>query len=180
MRIEPPRRTPEDEQRLIVLYSLMHLGPCTDTQLLQFLSEQDMTNYFEMMFALNDLCDRGQAARQKRKAGTYYMATQAGDEALRLFGGRVPQSLKNAVRDEGALWRQRFQDEAQISQTLRKTARGDYELTLVVTEKDTEMMRISLSVPSREIASDWMGRWPRKASQIYGAVIRALAEDEEP
>ena len=77
MRIEPPRRAPADEQRLIVLYSLMNLGPCTETQLLQFLSEMDLTNYFDMMFALNELCDRGQAARQKRKDGTYYMATVA-------------------------------------------------------------------------------------------------------
>ncbi|MBR6185585.1 MAG: DUF4364 family protein [Clostridia bacterium] len=180
MRIEPPRRTPEDEQRLIVLYSLMHLGPCTDTQLLQFLAEQNLTNYFEMMFALNDLCDRGQAARQKRRAGTYYMATQAGDEALRLFGGRVPQSLKNVIAEQGALWRQRFKTEAQLGQEIRKTPRGDYELTLTVTEKDAEMMRISLCVPSREIAYDWMNRWPGRASQIYGAVIRALAEDEKP
>ena len=69
MRLEPPRRAPADEQRLIVLYSLMNLGPCTETQLLQFLSEMDLTNYFDMMFALNELCDRGQAARQKRKDG---------------------------------------------------------------------------------------------------------------
>lgn len=178
MRIEPPRRTPEDEQRLIVLYSLMHLGPCTDTQLLQFLSEQDQTNYFEMMFALNDLCDRGQAARQKRKAGTYYMATQAGDEALRLFGGRVPQSLKTVIQEQKNDWRRRFQNEDQIGQAVRKTARGDYELTLTVTEKDTDMMRITLCVPSREIAYDWMARWPKKASRIYGAVIQALAEED--
>lgn len=180
MRIEPPRRTTEDGQRLIVLYSLMHLGPCTDAQLLQFLSEQDLSNYFEMMFALNDLCDRGQAARQKRKTGTYYMATQAGDEALRLFGGRVPQSLKNVIAEQGETWRRRFRTEAQIGQAVRKTPRGDYELTLTVTEKDTEMMRISLSVPSREIAYAWMDRWPRKASRIYGEVIRALAEEDQP
>ena len=113
MRIEPPRRAPADEQRLIVLYSLMNLGPCTETQLLQFLSEMDLTNYFDMMFALNELCDRGQAARQKRKDGTYYMATVAGDEALRLFGKRVPQSLKTAVQEQGDAWRARFRTAAQ-------------------------------------------------------------------
>ena len=179
MRIEPPRRAPADEQRLIVLYSLMNLGPCTDTQLLQFLSEMDLTNYFDMMFALNDLCDRGQAVRQKRKDGTYYMATVAGDEALRLFGGRVPQSLKRAIQEQGVSWRQRFRSEAQVGQSVRQNARGEYELTFTVTENETEMMRLNLTVPSREIAYDWMGRWPRKASQIYDAVIRALAEDGE-
>lgn len=179
MRIEPPRRTPEDEQRLIVLYSLMHLGPCSDLQLLQFLSDQDLSNYFEMMFALNDLCDRGQAVRQKRKTGIYYMATQAGAEALELFGGRVPGSVKAALEKEGEEWRRQFQTEAQTAGNIKKTPRGDYELTFTVIEKDAEVMRLSLSVPSREIAAQLTERWPRRAAKVYDGVFRALMEDDE-
>ena len=52
MKIQPPRRTPENEQKLMVLYSLARLGPCTELQLLRFLFEHDLLNYFEMMFAL--------------------------------------------------------------------------------------------------------------------------------
>ena len=39
MKIQPPRRAPDDEQKLMVLYSLSRLGPCTELQLLQFLFE---------------------------------------------------------------------------------------------------------------------------------------------
>ncbi len=177
MKLQPPPRAPEQEQKLVVLRCLDQFGPCTELQMVQFLMEHDLMNYFDMMFALNELCDRGQAARQKRKDGTYYMATVAGDEALRLFGNRVPQSLKAAVQEQGDAWRARFRTEAQVGQSVRQTSRGEYELTLTVTEKDTEMMRLVLTVPSREIAYDWMGRWPRKASQIYDAVIRTLAAD---
>ena len=69
MTLRPPRRMPDDEQRLIVLYALQHLAPCTELQLLQFLFEHDLTNYFDMMFALGDLCARGQAVRTKKRAG---------------------------------------------------------------------------------------------------------------
>ena len=39
MRLEPPRRAPDNEQKLIVLCCLKGLGPCTELQLLQFLFE---------------------------------------------------------------------------------------------------------------------------------------------
>ena len=95
MRLEPPRRAPDNEQKLIVLCCLNRLGPCTELQLLQFLFEYDLMNYFEMMFALNDLCDRGQAARTKKGAGYLYAVTAAGVEALMLFGG-APQRVRPA------------------------------------------------------------------------------------
>ena len=97
MRIQPPRRAPDSEQRLMVLYCLARLGPCTELQLLRFLFENDLLNYFDMMFALNDLCDRGQAARIRKDEGFLYQATDAGREALNLFGGRVPNSLQKLL-----------------------------------------------------------------------------------
>ena len=84
MKIQPPRRAPDDEQKLMVLYSLSRLGPCTELQLLQFLFENDLLNYFDMMFALGDLCDRGQAVRMKKNAGYLYQVTDAGKEAVTL------------------------------------------------------------------------------------------------
>ena len=98
MSLHPPKRSPEDEQRLIVLYALEQLSPCTELQLLQFLFEYDLMNYFEMMFALNDLCDRGQAARAKAQTGYAYQLTAAGEEALQLFGNRVPRSLQTLLK----------------------------------------------------------------------------------
>ena len=113
MKIQPPRRTPENEQKLMVLYSLARLGPCTELQLLRFLFEHDLLNYFEMMFALNDLCDRGQAARAKKQTGFLYEITDAGQEALSLFGSRVPRSLQALLDETAADWKRRFRQEAQ-------------------------------------------------------------------
>ena len=121
-------------------------------QLLQFLFEYDLMNYFEMMFALNDLCDRGQAARTKKGAGYLYAVTTAGVEALMLFGGRVPPSVYALLKKNGGEWKRRFRREAQNLAEIRQTDRGEYELTLRVVEQDMDMMRLSLSLPTRELA----------------------------
>ena len=178
MKIQPPRRTPENEQKLMVLYSLARLGPCTELQLLRFLFEHDLLNYFEMMFALNDLCDRGQAARTKKNAGFLYQITEAGREALALFGGRVPMSLKTLLDGTEAEWKNRFRQETQCRQQIVQTDRGEYELHLSVVEQDMDMLRLSLSLPTRELADRLAKRWPEKAGEIYDTVIRILTEDE--
>ena len=178
MRLEPPRRAPDNEQKLIVLCCLNNLGPCTELQLLQFLFEYDLMNYFEMMFALNDLCDRGQAARTKKGAGYSYTVTAAGKEALELFGGRVLPSEYDLLERTGAEWRQRFRREAQNVSQITQTDRGEYELTLRVVEQDMDMMTLTVSLPSREMAQQLSDKWPRKAAKIYAEVFRTLTEPE--
>ena len=179
MRLELPRRAPDDEQKLIVLCCLNRLGPCTELQLLQFLFEYDLMNYFEMMFALNDLCDRGQAARTKKGAGYLYAVTAAGVEALMLFGSRVPPSVYTLLKKTGGEWKQRFRREAQNLSEITQMDRGEYELTMRVVEQDMDMMTLTVSLPTREMAQSLSDRWPRKAAQIYAEVFRMLTEPEQ-
>ena len=178
MRLEPPRRAPDNEQKLIVLCCLNGIGPCTELQLLQFLFEYDLMNYFEMMFALNDLCDRGQAARTKKGAGYLYAVTVAGVEALELFGGRVPPSVYGLLGQHAREWRQRFRQEAQNLSEITQTDRGEYELTLRVVEQEMDMMTLTVSLPTQQMARQLADRWPRKAAKIYAEVFRMLTEPD--
>ncbi len=179
MRLEPPRRAPDNEQKLIVLCCLNSLGPCTELQLLQFLFEYDLMNYFEMMFALNDLCDRGQAARMRKGAGYSYTITAAGAEALELFGSRVPPSVYALLDENAQSWRQRFRREAQNLSEITQTDRGEYELKLRVVEQDMDMMTLTVSLPTREMAQQLSDQWPRKAAQVYAEVFRILTEPDQ-
>ncbi|MBR5110783.1 MAG: DUF4364 family protein [Clostridia bacterium] len=178
MKIQPPRRTPEDEQRLMVLFCLARLGPCTELQLLQFLFEYDVMNYFDMMFALSDLCTRGQTVRTRKNAGFEYQVTEAGQEALELFGKRVPNSLKTLLSENESAWKARFKQETQSQQQIVQTDRGEYEVNFRVVEKDMDMMRLTLSLPTRELAEMLAKRWKDKAGKVYETVIRILTEDE--
>lgn len=179
MSLTPPKRPPDDEQRLVVLYALEQLQPCTELQLLQFFADNDIMNYFDMMIALQGLCARGQAVRSQRRAGYLYQPTPAGEEALQLFGGRVPMSVKKLLEETGASWRERFAQEDQYGFDIRQTSRGEFEVTLSVREQDMDTLRLSLALPSRDLARQLAERWPQKAGQIYEYVIRTLSEEAE-
>ncbi len=178
MKLQPPPRAPEQEQKLIVLACLDRFGPCTELQLLQFLFEHDLMNYFDMMFVLNELCDQGQAARSQARSGFRYELTEAGREALALFGGRVPASVKNLLEETGAEWQSRFRREAQSHGQVAMNRQGEYEAVLEASEGDRPLMTVKLTLPTRELAAQIARRWPDRAAEIYGAVIRLLSEDE--
>jgi len=177
MSLQPPRRTPEEERRLIVLYSLHHLAPCNHIQLYQFIAELEQMNYFGMMFVLNDLCDQGQTVRLKRRVGYQYEVTDAGREVLELFGNRVPHSLKTLLAETGASWRARFQEEAQFQHEITKSEQGETELHLSVVENDSDALRITLPLPTEDLAHVLATRWHQKGGDIYGAIFRLLMED---
>jgi DNA-binding PadR family transcriptional regulator len=179
MSLQPPRRAPEEERRLIVLYSLHHLAPCNHIQLYQFIAELEQMDYFDMMFVLNDLCDQGQAVRLKRRVGYQYEVTDAGREVLQLFGNRVPHSLKMLLAETGASWHARFQEEAQFHHEIIKTEQGETELILSVVENDSDSLRITIPLPSEDLAHVLAARWRRKGGDIYGTIFRLLMEDSQ-
>ena len=105
--------------------------------------------------------------------------TDAGREALALFGGRVPQSVQTLLKEGAAKWRERFREEGQSIHEIRQTDRGEYELTLTVVEQEMDMLRLTLSLPSRDLANQMAAKWPKKAGEIYETIIRLLSEDVE-
>lgn len=179
MTLHPPRRTPEEETRLMILYTIHHLPPCTSTQLQQILFDYNEMNYFDMMFALNDLCANGQLIREKFEGDTVYRMTEAGQEVLLLFAARVPQSVKNYVAHQGLLFQARLKEDEQYPRQIRKTENGDYVVSLGIEENGKPVMQLTVSVPSPSMAQDMVNSWAKKAGEFYQNTMFTLAEDDQ-
>ena len=87
-------------------------------------------------------------------------------------------SLKEQLTETATEWKSRFREEMQHRQQITQTERGDFELCLRVMERDADMMRLTLSLPTRDAADHLAKNWPRKAVKIYDTVIRILSEEE--
>ena len=179
MTLHPPRRTPEEEMRLMILYTIAHLPPCTATQLQQILFDYNEMNYFDMMFALNDLCANGQLIREKFEGDTVYRVTDAGKEVLALFAARVPQSMKNYMAHRGLDFQAHLKEEEQYPRQIRKTEQGDYVVSLGIEENGRPVMQLTVSVPSPLMAQDMVNSWAKKAGEFYKNTMFTLAEDDQ-
>lgn len=175
----PSRLTPDPELRLLALYALLRLGPCTDLTLLQFLFEYDLMNYFEMMAALTDLCKQGNAVRTEEEAAWRYEVTDAGRELLKMFENRIPGSKREIVDAHAAEWLPKIRRERERGAVIRQTERGEYEVALSLRDRQMEMMRVTLSLPTGEMAQRISTQWQKRAGDVYQTIIGLLREADE-
>ncbi len=175
----PERRTPDPELRLLSLYTLGSIGPCTDLNLLEFMTEYDLMNYFDLMIALNDLCRQGHAARFEQEAAWRYETTQAGRELLSLFSNRIAGSLRDKVDEHAAEWRERIRRERSTGASVRQTERGEYEVTLSLSDNGTSLVSITLSLPTSELARRMADNWKTQSGGVYATIVGLLREREK-
>lgn len=175
----PDRLTPDPELRLLALYALSRLGPCTDLTLLQFLFEYDLMNYFELMASLTDLCKQGNAVRTEEEAAWRYEITDAGREVLNLFENRIPGSKRETVDAHTEEWLPKIERERERGAVVRQTERGEYAAELTLRDGDMELMRVTLSLPTGEMAQRIADGWRERASGVYQTIIGLLKGADE-
>ncbi len=171
------RKTPDLENKLLILFAVDELGSLTSLQLLQFLAENDLMDYITMQLTLGELLAAGHIDTVPHALGTLYTLTAEGRESLTLFLRRLPHSIYSLVRDIVPRWKVRFQRETQMLADFHKREDGSYALRLRLMEKDAPLLDMTLSLPTRDAADRMSRRWPLAAPAFYGHLMQALGDD---
>ena len=174
----PERRMTETELCLLSLYTLVGLGPCTDLNLLEFMTDYDLMNYFDLMMSLTDLCKKGHAVRVRQEAGWRYEATPAGRELLDMFRGRVPQSRLDIVDEHSSEWREKLRRERAATAEVARVERGEYEVTLTLNDQETRLIRVTITLPTEDLARRMAAHWGGQAGAVYGEIVSLLREPD--
>ena len=175
----PQHRLGEIERKMLTLYSLKQLGECGNLQLIAFMLECDIMNYFDLQTALFDLRDAGQAARSPQVADDLYQITPAGLETLALFAARAPQSALALIDEAGPGYRARIHLEREKSARVIHDEHNEYHVLMQVMEQQMPLLSIDLGLPTAELAARFRDRWPGNAQAIYDCIISRLAGEDE-
>ena len=171
-------KVPEDTQVLNLMYTLDRLSPCLDLQLLEVLVEYDWMNYFDMKWILGDLCRRGLCTSEPKGAGVIYTLTESGKSTLDLFENRVLKSVRDKITEEAPEWRRQFDDENHATVQITQTERGEFVTQMKLADLKMDLMTVSLTVSSPEMANRMSKNWKVKADEICDYIIRRLTEEE--
>lgn len=169
------RHIPETENKLVILYALHLLGPTTGMQLIQFLAEMDLMNYFTMQLSLADMEEQGQVMRHAHPLGGMLEPTEEGLFTLRSFEGRIPRSRRLRMDREAPAWRDRFRAEQMAPAEVLERSQDLLTLRLQLLEGASVLMDLLLS--GRDLPDAYVEkRWQQAAQAVYQQVISALAE----
>lgn len=91
------KNVPESEQKLLILLALRCLGGVTQLQLLRFMVEEDVMNYFVLQLNLCELEEMGQVRVCHHALGSLYELTEQGRYTLDSFDSHIPASRRQAL-----------------------------------------------------------------------------------
>lgn len=173
------KQVPESEQKLILLLVLEVLGPVTETQLLRFLAELSLMNWFEMRLNMNDLADEGYVVLHQHPAGSLRQISDAGKECLRAFENRIPYSRKKSILETGEKLRLVYLREQQTPVEVLRLSDGRECLRLRLTEQDRLLMDFVFALPAGCALSFPDRRWQAVAPEIWKELMGKKLVTEE-
>ena len=172
----PNREITDTEVRLIVLYILKCISPCTELSIIHFSSQYNFVNYFDLMESLINMRENGHAVRSPHELSWIYEITPSGNELLEMFENRIPHSTRTSILEKVPAWLDLQRRERERLSSVKQTPLGDYEITLSIKEQNGELMRSSLALPSLEMANTLSAEWKKKAGDVYQLIIDLLKE----
>lgn len=174
------KHIPESENRLTILYALRALGPATAMELLQFLVENDLMNYFTMQLSLSDMQEQGQLTTVPHPLGDLLTLTPEGEYTISSFAHRIPISRRSLIDTQVPLWREQFRTEQLAPADSFTLQDGRVCLRLRLLEGASSLLDILLTLPKGTPPTFLEKRWHSAAQAVYDAVSLRLSSGFQP
>ena len=148
--------------KLIILYMLNRVNfSLTTAQISDFILEKEYTNFLTLQQVFSELTEAGMISSQSIRNRTHLSITEEGKETLSFFKNRISDAIINDM-------------EVSVLGDYYKSTSGEYEAHLVAKEKDINLLTITLSVPTEEMAASICDNWQKKNQDIYQYLVQEL------
>ena len=174
------RKVSSLEHRLTVLYALNALGEASNIQLLAFMTELNLMDYFALELALHDLQTAEYLNSGVHPIGTLYAVTDAGRDALKMFLKRLPVSKQSAIDENKNAYRNRFSKERAIIGDYRVLDNGKCQLELKIGQGDDWLMVLLIILPDAKNVHALIGAFNNRAEEVYGWLFEQLSQGYAP
>lgn len=161
--------------KLIVLYMLNRVTfPLTTAQISDFILKKEYTNFLTLQQVINELIDADMISSQSIGNRTHLSITEEGIQTLHYFDNRVGDSIKQDIDtffEENELT---LRNEVSVQSHYYKSTSGEFEAHMVAKDRNIDLVDITLSVPTEEMAKNICDNWQNKNETIYQFLIQEL------
>lgn len=163
------------QHKLLILYILEKVDiPMTNTEITQFILENNYMNYFLVQQFLSELVSSKFVEFSTGDGNEYYHLSEAGKETLSYFSDRIPAELKENISKSYEKKKVELIKETQVLGNYYKKSDSEYIVNLKAVEKDIVLLNLSLSVVSSQQAKLICGNWKQSPETIYKNIFDLL------
>lgn len=168
------------ENKLIILYLINAIDiPFGSLQIIKFILENKLINYFLLRQSLNELCDGGFLLQHCSEGKTFYEITDSGRQALEYFSSRIPAGIRGRIDNALPEARERIKQETMIVADFTPESEDKYIVNCRVDEGSFRLLDMTLAVGSRNDAKLICENWKKNSQYIYAELIESLTKTRE-
>lgn len=161
--------------KLIILYMInLASFPITTAQISDFILGKEYTNFITLQSVFSELTKANLIATETIRNRTHLSITEEGLETLHFFENRISDAIKEDIvkffRDN----EYNMRNEVSIVADYYRATTGEYHAHLLAKERESNLIDLTLSVPTMEIASTICDNWQKKNEEIYQYLIDQL------
>lgn len=161
--------------KLIVLYMLDRVSfPLTNAQVGDFILEKGYTNFFTLQQAISELIDADMLKAKSIRNRTHLEITDEGKETLGFFENRISTQIKEEIDAYFKENQFELKNEVSVLSNYYKATTGEYEANLVIKEKNIDLVNLTMSVPTEELAASICDKWETASQEIYSNLVEKL------
>lgn len=163
------------ENKVLLLYFAEKVRmPVNSMQLTRIMLEHRFINYFHMQQCLHELTENGYLSAEAHEGTSRYSITPEGSRILGMFGGLLPEGIRNRLLTGISQIRSGLLKETSVTSDMALVTEDEWLVTLRITEEDRPLFETRLSVGSRDDARSLCLNWRENAASLYPQVIDLL------
>ncbi|MBR5565607.1 MAG: DUF4364 family protein [Roseburia sp.] len=141
--------------------------PLSNTQLTNFFLEQEYTDYFRVQQVISDLLDAELIRTESTHNNTHYYITAAGKETLNLLKDKISDAIELDINNYFAQNKLELRNDNSIIADYYRTPNRDFAVRCQYRQKDTNLIDLTLSVPTKEQAEAICNNWKKQNEDVY-------------
>lgn len=165
--------------KLMILFMIHKADmPLSNTQLSDFLLENNYTNYFSLQTYINELVDTNLISTSKITSHTLYDLTDIGSETLSFFTDRIPEGLKKNIllylQENNYNIRSKFE----IIATYNSIVTGIFLVNCVAKENGHILVELNIQTSDEKEAITMCETWKSNSHIIYKQLLTTLLDSD--
>jgi len=166
------------QNKMLLLYIIDKSSiPLTNSQISEFVLENNYMNYFLIQQFLSELVESKFIEFSDLEKQETYSILQKGELTLKYFEDRIPKSIKEDIDNTLKLKELEFKKEAQVIGDYFKKNNNEYIVNLKLIENGTSLFNLCLNVVSKEQAKMICKEWKENPDIIYQDIFNILLKN---
>lgn len=150
--------------------------PLTNSQISEFIVEQEYTNFFTVQNILSECIDTGLIREEKTYQKTTYYLTDQGEETIEYFHSQISPAIQADIDAHLKAKQYDLRDDSQVSADFYRNTNGEYNVHLIVKEKLNPVIDLTVTVPTAAVAETMANNWTKNNQEVYAMIMAQLLQ----